>query len=97
MAKISEHVALLVVTSLIRVSRSCQYCGNCQCQTTLLSADRPPFQHTADRATRADHWPVCIRADSAVCSGAGWWLRAMQDLHHGPPGASSCKFTVSSK
>ena len=58
MAKISEHVALLVVTSLIRVSRSCQYRGNCQCQTKLLSADRQPFQHTADLATRAGHWQV---------------------------------------
>ena len=82
MVKISERVTLLVVASLVRTSRSCQYRGNCQCQTILLSADRPPFQHTADRATRAGHWQVCIQADSDVCSVAGWWIRAMQDLHH---------------
>ena len=58
MVKIFERVALLVVTSLIRVSRSYQYRGNCQCQTKLLSADRQPFQRTADLATRAGHWPV---------------------------------------
>jgi hypothetical protein len=56
--KISERVALLVVASLIKASRSDLYRGNYQCQTKLLSADRQPFQRTADLATRAGHWPV---------------------------------------
>ena len=58
MVKISERIALLVVTSLIRASRFDLYRDNCQCQTTLLSADRRPFQRTDDLATRAGHSQV---------------------------------------
>ena len=53
--KISERVVLLVVTSRIRASRADPYRNNGQCQTTLLSADRQPFQRTADLAKRAGH------------------------------------------